>query len=161
MRKLKLQKIGLRNIKTGISVCICLVLFYKDPFFATIASVMCMQDTMEHSVKIGTTRVTGTLIGGTLGLIFLNLTRYINAENFVPIITAIGVSSAIYLCNTINRPEACAMSSLVLIAIMIAPSTSSAFGYAFKRTVETILGIIVALLVNKYIKPPKEKISTL
>lgn len=158
MENFKLPRIGLRNIKTSISVCICLILFSKDPFFATIASVMCMQDTMEHSVKIGTTRVTGTLIGGVLGLVFLNTTRYLNVENFVPLITAIGVSTAIYLCNTIKRPEACAMSSLVLIAIMIAPATSSAFGYAFKRTVETILGIIVALLVNKYIKPPKEEI---
>lgn len=155
----KLPKIGLRNIKTAISVCICLILFSKDPFFATIASVMCMQDTMEHSVKIGTTRVTGTLIGGILGLVFLNATRWLNAEAFTPIITAMGVSFAIYLCNAIKKSEACAMSSLVLIAIMIAPAASSAFVYAFKRTIETILGIMVALLVNKYIKPPKEKIK--
>lgn len=153
----KLPKIGLRNIKTGISVCICLILFSKDPFFATIASVMCMQDTVEQSVKTGTNRVIGTLIGGIIGLIFLNITRFINAENFTPIITAIGVSFTIYLCNTIKKSGACAMSSLVLIAIMIAPATSSAFMYASKRTIETILGIIVALLVNKYIKPPKEK----
>lgn len=158
MRDFKLPRIGLRNIKTAISVCICLVLFSKDPFFAAIASVMCMQDTVENSLKIGGNRVLGTLIGGLLGLVFLYSTRLIHAENFIPLITAIGVSCAIYLCNVINKPAASAMSSLVLIAIMIAPITSNPFIYASKRTIETTLGIVVAILVNKYIKPPKEKI---
>lgn len=155
----KLPGIGLRNIKTAISVCICLILFSKDPFFATIASVMCMQDTVENSLKIGTNRVLGTLLGGVLGLIFLYFTRWIHAESFTPIITAIGVSFAIYLCNIIKKPAACAMSCLVLIAIMIAPTSSNPFIYAFKRTIETTLGIIVAILVNKYIKPQKEEVE--
>ena len=76
MSDFKLPRIGLRNIKTAISVCICLILFSKDPFFAAIASIMCMQDTVEHSLKIATNRVVGTLLGGLLGLIFLYLTRW-------------------------------------------------------------------------------------
>lgn len=155
----KLPKIGLRNIKTAISVSICLVLFSKDPFFAAIASIMCMQDTVENSLKIGSNRIVGTLLGGALGLVFLNLTRLLNAESFTALITGVGVSSAIYLCNAIKKPGSSAMSSLVLVAIMIAPASSSAFLYACKRTIETSLGIIVALLVNKYIKPQKEKIK--
>lgn len=155
--KFKIPRIGLRNIKTAISVCICLIIFSKDPFFAAIASIMCMQDTIEHSLKIGTNRVVGTLIGGLLGLIFLYLTRWMHAEALTPFITSIGVVIAIYLCNLLNKPAASAMSSLVLIAIMIAPTTSNPFVYASKRTIETILGIIVAILVNKYIKPPKEQ----
>lgn len=157
MMDLKIPKLGLRNIKTAISVCICLVLFSKDPFFATVAAIMCMQDTVENSLKIGFTRIIGTLLGGILGLIFLNLTRFLNADFFIPLITGIGVSSAIYLCNAIKKPASSAMSSLVLVAIMIAPAGSSAFHYAFKRTIETTLGIIVAILVNKYIKPQKEE----
>ncbi|MBB6715765.1 FUSC family protein [Clostridium gasigenes] len=157
MSDFKLPRIGLRNIKTAISVCICLILFSKDPFFAAIASIMCMQDTVEHSLKIATNRVVGTLLGGLLGLIFLYLTRWLHAETFTPYITSIGVVIAIYLCNLLKRPAASAMSSLVLIAIMIAPATSNPFIYASKRTIETIFGITVSILVNKYIKPPKEQ----
>lgn len=154
---LNIPKIGLRNVKTAISVSICLVLLSKDPFFAAIAAIMCMQDTVENSLKIGANRIIGTLLGGFLGLIFLNFTRLINAESFTPLITGIGVSCAIYLCNAVKKPASSAMASLVLVAIMIAPTGSSAFNYALKRTIETSLGIIVAVLVNKYIKPQKEE----
>ena len=81
----------------------------------------------------------------------------VHAETLTPYITSIGVVIAIYLCNLLKKPAASAMSSLVLIAIMIAPATSNPFIYASKRTIETILGIMVSILVNKYIKPPKEQ----
>lgn len=156
MRTFKLPKIGLRNIKTAISVSICLIIFSKDPFFAAIASVMCMQDTVENSVKFGINRIVGTLIGGLIGLIFLYSTRGLHFEVLTPLITGLGVVLVIYLSNLLNKPASSAMSSLVLIAIMTAPVTSNPFVYAFKRTIETSLGIIVAVLVNKYIKPQHE-----
>ncbi|MGL5351694.1 MAG: FUSC family protein [Clostridium sp.] len=156
MDNFKLPKIGLRNIKTAISVSICLIIFSKDPFFAAIAAVMCMQDTVENSVKFGVNRIVGTLIGGLTGLIFLYSTRFLHLEGLTPVITGTGVVLVIYLSNLLKKPASSAMSSLVLIAIMIAPVTSNPFVYAFKRTIETSLGIIVTILVNKYIKPPKE-----
>lgn len=152
----KLPKIGLRNIKTAISVSICLIIFSKDPFFAAIAAVMCMQDTVENSVKIGINRIFGTLIGGLIGLIFLHSTRWLHLESIIPLITGIGIVLAIYLCNLLKKPASSAISSLVLIAIMIAPVASNPLFYAFKRTIETSLGIIVSILVNKYIKPQTE-----
>lgn len=157
MKNFKLPKVGLRNIKTAISVSICLIIFYKDPFFAAIASVMCMQDTVDNSVKTGINRVVGTLIGGFIGLIFLYSTRGLHLEILTPFITGIGVIISIYLCNLLKKPAASAVSSLVLIAIMIAPVASNPFVYALKRTLETSFGIIVAILVNKYIKPQTDE----
>lgn len=156
MKKLDIPSLGYRNIKTALSVLICLIIFSYDPFFAAISAVICMQSTVENTLKTGINRIIGTLVGGVLGIVFLYLSRIINISLVTSIITAIGVSFVIYICNLIKKPSSCGISSIVLIAIMIAPPTSNPIIYATTRVVQTTLGIVVALLVNKYINPPKD-----
>lgn len=153
MKIIKLPPIGLRNAKTAIAVFICLILLKPNPFFAAIASVICMQDTVEHSVKVGTNRLIGTLIGGVFGTLLLYFTNGLNLNLLNPLITACGVSFVIYISNIIKKPTACAIASLVLIAIMIAPEGSNPIIYASSRTIETAIGILVAISVNKFIVP--------
>lgn len=157
MKNLELPRIGSRNLKTAISVCICLILFRADPFYSAIASVICMQGTVENSVKSGINRLIGTLLGGVTGVILLSFTRYFNFEVIIPLITGLGIIFVIYTCNLIKKPASCTISCIVLIAIMIAPETSNPLFYASRRTIETALGILVAVLVNKYINPPEKK----
>ena len=65
MEKLDLPHIGSRNIKTALSVLICLI-FWPNSLFAAIAAVICVQSTIENSLKIGLNRLIGTLLGGVL-----------------------------------------------------------------------------------------------
>lgn len=64
-------KIGMRNIKTTISVFICLLVFElinrNNPIFACIAAVICVQNTIVDSKEIGFSRIIGTIIGGLAG----------------------------------------------------------------------------------------------
>ena len=46
MENLKLPKIGLRTIKSGIAVFLCLALLPSEPFFACLTAVICLQDTV-------------------------------------------------------------------------------------------------------------------
>lgn len=157
--KLELPKIGLRNIKTAISVCLCILIFPKDPFFAAIAAVMCTQGSVESSVKSGINRLSGTLLGGVIGISLLFITREFHLIKLTSLITGAGIVIVIYICNLIKKPGACAISSIVLIAIMTAPETRDPFFYAIARTIETALGIIIALAVNKCIQPSDPNIS--
>lgn len=67
-------KIGMRNIKTALSVfiCLCFEAINQDKaLFACMAAVMCVQNTIEDSMKIGISRIIGTIIGGLSGALIL------------------------------------------------------------------------------------------
>ena len=159
MEKLDLPHIGSRNIKTGLSVLICLI-FWPNSLFAAIAAVICVQSTIENSLKIGLNRLIGTLLGGVLSLMLLYIINEFHLQKFLPIIVALGVSLIIYICNIIKKPSACSISSITLMAILITQSFNDPLMYAIHRTVETAFGVTVAILINKYIHRPKGKNNT-
>ena len=149
MKKLELPHIGSRNIKTALSVLVCLV-FWPNSLFAAIAAVICVQDTVENSLNIGINRLIGTLLGGILGVIFLYITNGLHLQNVLPLVVSIGVSLIIYICNLIKKPSACSISSITLMSILVSQSYNDPLVYSIQRTVETAFGVIVAILINKY-----------
>ena len=161
MKKLELPKIGLRNIKTALAVFICMILFQlfggSNPLYACIAAVICMKDTVESSFIMGKNRLAGTLLGGLLGVIgiyIIDLIPILQAAS--PLIAAIGVVLAIYCCNIIDKPGAVTICCIVFIGIIINYDGPSSYSYAIGRSIDTSIGIIVAILINKYINPPEE-----
>ena len=76
-----IPKIGMRNIKTAISVFLCITLFnlFKrdNAFYACIAAVICMKDTYENSLSIGINRLLGTFLGGLFGIITIYLLSFL------------------------------------------------------------------------------------
>lgn len=147
---------GSRNIKTALSVLVCLI-FWPNSLFAAIAAVICVQGTVENSLVIGINRLIGTLLGGILGIVFLYIANGLNLQNFPPLIVSIGVLLIIYICNIIKKPSACSISSITLISILVSQSYNNPLMYSIRRIIETAFGVIVAILINKYIHPPKEK----
>ena len=70
-------KPGMRIVKTSVAVAICLLIAYAFsyylPFYASIAAVLVMKSTPEQSFRYGLDRLIGTLWGGLLGFVLLNL----------------------------------------------------------------------------------------
>ena len=155
MKTFELPHIGSRNIKTALSVLVCLIL-WPNSLFAAIAAVICVQDTVENSVNLGVNRLIGTLLGGLLGVIFLYIANELNLHKVLPLVVAFGVSLIIYICNIIKKPHACSISSITLMSILVSQSYNNPLSYSLQRTIETAFGVIVAILINKYIHPPKE-----
>ena len=159
----ELPRLGLRNIKTAISVTLCMVIFHiinrDNAFFACIAAVFCMKDTVSSSISMGKNRIIGTLIGGLIGIFLIYLSSIFPfLYNISSIMTGIGVSLSIYICTTLKKPESVIVSCIVIIGIMINyASQINSYVYAINRTIDTALGIVIAIAVNKYINPPEEK----
>lgn len=156
MKFFDIPTIGYRNIKTALSVFICLII-WPSSIFSAIAAVICVQSTLENSVEIGLNRLIGTFLGGILGLSFLYFINHFNLSSFQPLFVALGVSFIIYICNIIKKPAASSISSITLISILVSTTSYSPLVYSIQRVTETAFGIIVAILVNKYINPPKDK----
>ena len=98
---MKLQKPGMRNIKTGIGVMLCVLIgalpIIDNTFFAAAACIVCMQTTVKSSLTVGLNRLKGTFIGGLIGFIFVLI------RPGDPILSCLGVITTIYICNIDRR----------------------------------------------------------
>ncbi len=72
------------------------------------------------------------------------------------IVAGLGILTVIYLCNLFNKAGASVISSIVVLAIVIGVGEKSPFLYALDRMLDTFIGIIIALVVNRYIFPHKD-----
>ncbi len=144
-----MMKIGSRNIKTAISVFICISIFQllnrPYPFYACIAAVICMQKSVKNSFKTGKNRMIGTVIGGVMGYV---LTVTLGNSGLV---CGLGITIVIYSCNLFNQKNSVAIACIVFIAIMTNLRGIPPHIYAINRVIDTFIGIIVSILVNRFI----------
>lgn len=159
-----IPKVGLRTIKSAVSVFLCLLLFPNEPFFACLTAVICLQDTVSNSVKMAINRGLGTIIGAIIGLLFLVICRYFKfniqsialSKLLIYIFISIGIIVVIYSCNLLKKPGAINVSCIAFLGVTTIHAFTDPLYYAVNRIIETLFGILIALLVNKFILPPKE-----
>lgn len=159
----EIPRIGLRNIKTSISVLFCFLLFEligRDyPIYACVAAVICTKDTFQNSFDISKDRVVGTLIGGVTGAVFLKINALFDFFLSLEVIASLGIIIVIYLCNLINEKGSVSLSCVVYLLILVNfknSESSAPYLYALDRTVDTVIGIAISLIVNRYFFPLKE-----
>lgn len=162
------QKVGLRTIKTSIAVFLCLALLPNEPFFACLTSVFCIQDTVNNSIMMAKNRGIGTMFGGSVGILvmfaFKFLIQNIDSEFFKKLIIYITIAIGIIIiihCNhaLLKMPGAINISCIAFLAVTTTHAFTDPIFYAVNRTIETLLGILIGLVVNITIHPPKNKIN--
>ncbi|MPW24474.1 hypothetical protein GC105_01530 [Alkalibaculum sp. M08DMB] len=144
-------KIGMRNIKTALSVFICIAIYqifdFRYPLFAVIAAIVSMESSVMHSFKIGLNRLMGTALGAVFGLAFA-LVR----PNDVFLAT-IGIVVVIYICNILNWNKSITIATIVFISILFDLGESQVLFYSVERIFDTFVGISISLVVNFLIHP--------
>ncbi len=159
-------KIGMRNIKTALSVFICLLFFEAinrdNALFACIAAVICVQNTIVDSVKIGISRIIGTMLGGLSAALVLFIVNAYFDEKVLIFIIPLGIIILIQICVSINMKQAVAICCVVYMVVVISKNHEDGYMYyTINRVLDTSLGIIIALFVNKYVEVPKKLIAKL
>lgn len=149
--------IGMRIIKTAIAVFICLItadlLGQEPPFYACIAAVFAMQDTVQSSLKIGVNRLIGTAVGGAVAIVLILAAAPITSSLLYHACIALAIILSLYLCSLLKRTGAAATSCVVLLSIVIIHADGSV-PFAFWRMGETAYGIVVSLVVNRTVNLP-------
>lgn len=149
---MKLQKPGMRNIKTGIGVMICVLIGYlhiiDSAFFAAAACIVCMQTTVKSSMTVGFNRLKGTFIGGLMGFIFVLI------RPGDPILSCLGVITTIYICNILKINNSITIACVVYCAIYLSVGDANPIAYSISRTLDTSVGVIIGVAVNYYIYRP-------
>lgn len=145
------MKVGMRNIKTAIAVSLSVAIsrFFnmEYPFYAAIAAIISMQTTIGESFKVGRNRMLGTILGAMVGVMFY----FINPSNVI--IMGIGIMVVIYMCNLLGWNKSISIAGIVFCVIMTNLDGRNPVFYALNRIVDTFIGIIIAVLVNYFIKP--------
>lgn len=150
--------IGMRTLKTIISISIVFIIAwlikYDSPFYACIACVMSTKENPKASIAYGLQRVIGTIIAGCVAIVMLWFTGLVNHQLLKYLFVVISVFLGIVICNLIGKKTSSAICGVVILAIMLNHSVSK-YEYAISRSIETIIGIVIAIIVN-YIPGPSQ-----
>ena len=149
---LKLQKPGMRNIKTGIGVMICALAGYfnivDNSFFAATACIVSMQTTVKGSLTVGLNRLKGTFIGGLMGFLFVLI------KPGYPILSCLGIIATIYICNLLKINKSITIACVVYCAIYLSIGNNNPIDYSINRIIDTSIGVLIGVAVNYYIYRP-------
>lgn len=143
----------MRTIKTALAVSICVLISslfnVTTAFYACIGAIISMESTVVYSYRAGVNRILGTVLGAFIGLIF----SYIRPGD--AILSGIGIVIVITLCNLFKWKKSIAIASTVFCIIMTNLQGRNPLAYSVYRTLDTLLGIVIAVIVNFTIFPPK------
>lgn len=152
---------GLRGIKTAVAVFLCLAVAFlfsrESPFYSCIAAVVCMQPTHEQSVQLGVERTIGTMAGGVVGFLALVVCAWLprHIEWLFLLVLPVFLVLAVYLCNVLGQEKSTAICCIVFLSIAInhGGTVSEAVSFAANRVLDTVIGIVIAVLVNRFVAP--------
>jgi uncharacterized membrane protein YgaE (UPF0421/DUF939 family) len=147
------HRLGLRVIKTGLAVTVCVVISVlvrvNEPLLAVIATVMSMGKSIDMSVKSGKDKMVGALIGAAFGGLFA-LISPANAG-----LCGVGVILVLYLCHSFRLNGAGALASITFAAVMFGASGgTNLWQYVLACTEDALIGIAVAVIINLIVMPP-------
>ena len=142
---MKKRKIGFRMIKTAIAVILSLYVAKwtnsKYPFFSGMTALISMDKTSGNSLIMGRNRVVGTFIGACIGISL----SYIDRGNFF--LCGVGSIILLLVLTKLKLNGAITVGWIVLLAIMVHTEDTPLF-YGFHRTLDSLIGAIVSILVN-------------
>ncbi len=183
MKNKQLPKIGMRNIKTSIAVAVCMFSYSvvgfilkitsthsnaihrafdflvneHTPIYACLAAVIVMRGSVSQSFRSGISRIIGTCIGGLFGMIFLVFGKFSVVNTLDFIIVPVGVMLLIYFLTIIKETDSTAIAVATFLIIVITVGSNSPHLYAVNRILSTSYGVVVSLLVNRFVgKSPNE-----
>lgn len=141
-----MKRIGMRNIKTGIAVFLATLAGYlgivETPVYTVSVCIFSIKNTIKNSLEDSCARIIGTLLGGFIGYFFALFFK----GNIISI--TLGVIFIIHICNILKISDSSAVASVTFTAICLGVGNSSPLNYSIMRTIDTLVGVIIALLVN-------------
>jgi uncharacterized membrane protein YgaE (UPF0421/DUF939 family) len=119
----------------------------KHSFFAPIAAIICLQATVEDSVLKGYSRILGIIVGVIIADLFSGFVGIHDWSIAILICTSLGLA-------TILKFGKDALSQVGVTVLLVMTAGAGNFNYGIERIIETIIGALIAILVNMFIMPP-------
>lgn len=121
------------------------------PVFAPLAAILTMQVTIADSIEKGVYRVLGVIVGVTVGGFIGSFFAINTLTIFLAILLGISASTAFHL-----NPQ---IISQVGVSTLLVLGYGHTEGYMAGRILETIIGSLIAVLINMLIIPSKASVA--
>lgn len=149
--------IGMRTIKTSLVVIIAYFVSSIIPnsleFSLIYAGIIAIDTSVASSLEVSVYRVMGTIIGSIVGLTFSYLPIYKGLA------MSLGVIVVILINNYLDTKKATGIGIVLVIIILLGSSEYTPFLYSIQRTIDTLLGVLIATVVNILIFPPDQMLN--
>lgn len=152
--------IGMRNIKTALSVSIVILTVdilhnfgfeMFTGFFAILAAINAMQSSINETRKAGFARTFGTFIGSIIGICLYPFNILVFHGHLEPLFAFVGTVFTIAIVSRINQQAVFMGCALFLSSLT---NETGVVSYMVIRTIETAYGALVTVIINETIKPP-------
>ena len=168
----KLPIPGQRILRTMIAVWLCLLVYVLrgrqgEPLYAGLAVLQCIQPYTKTMRTVARKRIIGTLVGAFWGLTLLLFEQWLNTHGHEEPwlhFSLVGLFTGVVLYFTVllKVSETAYFSAVVFMVICIKHAEDvSPYVYAFNRTLDTVIGVAVAEIVNRIHLPRLRKKDTL
>lgn len=161
--------IGFRTIKTGISIFLCLLVYMfieqfgftdtSNAFLACVTAIICMKDSVDESLKTGLFRLVGTFIGAASGMVYIYIARMLDESMSDMILMSLFIIIVISLCNLFKSPNAIVICCIVFLFVAMGqadPEVGPVI-HSIQRFTDTVIGLVVSFLVNRFMFNPAKK----
>ena len=157
--RIRIQPPGQRILRSVISVWLCMVVYVLrgmrgEPFYSIIAALQCVQPYSSNMLREGKDRIIGTLVGAFWGSAILFLELLPVGGDFrttVVFYILLGIFTGLVIYSTVllNISQYALFAAVVFLGIAVYHiEDANPFIHVFYRTLETIIGVGVAIIVN-------------
>ncbi len=161
--------IGMRKIKSIIAVAVAFAIWQilrmflpslePHPIFAYIYAIIEMRDTSEKTKTFGIRRIRATIIGLVIGLLFVSLSIQLCSLTDVQWLWTL-IDFVLVMCASLTALCAaelfkcenfCGIAAIITVICLISTMETNRYLYAIMRVVQTVIGVVSALIVNSTI----------
>lgn len=145
-----LEKISLilkMVIGSAISWELAILFGSKYPYLGPISLIICLQATIIKSIRFGIARMVGTIIG-VVSVFILAPSLHANGWSISVIMLVSLVIPLILRANSIM------LHQIALSVLLVLEFEHKLHGYGVDRIRDSIIGVVVALLLQIFLKPP-------
>ncbi|MCZ8515980.1 aromatic acid exporter family protein [Paenibacillus filicis] len=121
----------------------------KHPFFAPLAAILCLQITVEDSLTQALQRITGIVGGVFIADLFV---RSMGVHDWsIALVVLLGMGLATWFNM---GDKAVSQVGVTAVLILTVGPVGGDVTYGIDRIVETVVGALIAVLLNMFIVPP-------
>ena len=150
---------GQRIMRSIVAVWLCMLVYVirgmnGEPFYSIIAALQCVQPYSSNMISEGRERIIGTLIGAFWGSVILFAKLLPVGGSFrttVIFYLLLGVFSGLVIYSTVlmGIPQYALFAAVVFLGIaMYHVEDVNPYIHVYYRTIETIIGVGVAIAIN-------------
>lgn len=145
---------GWRLWKTGIAIFLCIImcrwLNIDSPMLPCLAAVYSMRQDMNQSLKFGLIRISGVILSAIVAVLFLTIFDFVTpADWMIATIIPLAIVCYIYIAYRWHLDLGVVTGCATMFIIFFDVPSENQIIYAITRAGLTIMGVIIALVVNR------------